>query len=151
MKEPFYLGVSVVVWVLGVLVVAPADAFSPIGPLPMPQWKINVGAVLQVPRQSLEAGSTTSSSFLKAVPIFDGSSVVDPVIVSNAFWDGLTRQFVSLLIGQILAATVFGLVTTFAGQQISKMGSFVSENLMSEVSKQKRQLKNPPPGYTGEL
>ena len=93
--------------------------------------------------------SARSSTLLNVVPIFDGSTVVDPVVVSNAFWDGLSRQFVSLIIGQLLAATVFGLVTTFAGQQISNVGTFLSENLM--VNKPRKQLKKPPPGYGGEL
>jgi hypothetical protein len=150
MKESIYVGATAIVW-LCVFIVAPSGAFSPVGPLAMRQRNIKAGAALPLPQRILKAGSTTTATLLKAVPIFDGSSVVDPVVVSSAFWDGLTRQFVSLIIGQILAATVFGFVTTFAGQQISKMGSFVSENLMSEVTREKKQLKKPPPGYTGEL
>jgi hypothetical protein len=148
MKESVGVGATAIVW-LCVLIVAPAGAFSPMGPCAMRQRNIN--AVVTIPLKSLNAGSATTATLLKAVPVFDGSSVVDPVVVSSAFWDGLTRQFVSLIIGQLLAATVFGFVTTFAGQQLSKMGSFVSENLTNELPKQKKQLKKPPPGYTGDL
>lgn len=151
MKESAYAGATAIVW-LCVLIVAPASAFSPMGPLSLSRRNMSPGAAQPLPQQRLKAVCTTSSTTsLMVVPVFDGSSIVDPVVVSSAFWDGLTRQFVSLIIGQILAASVFGLVTTFAGQQVSKMGSFVSENLTSQVTKQKRQLKKPPPGYTGEL
>lgn len=97
---------------------------------------------------SPEVGNLASSSLLTAVEFFDGSAV-DPVVVSNAFWDGITRQFVSLIIGQFLAVTVFGFFTTFAGSQISKMGTFVSENIFKQPSNV--GLKQPPPGYTGDL
>ncbi|CAB9502285.1 Inherit from COG: Phosphoglycerate mutase [Seminavis robusta] len=93
------------------------------------------------------------SLFLLAdVPVFDGSSIVDPVVVSGAFWDGLSRQFVSLLIGQLLAATVFGVITTFAGSQISKLTGFLSDTVQSQVdNQQKGSLKQPPPEYQGEV
>jgi hypothetical protein len=151
MKESAYVGAIGIVWLCVIIILSPAGAFSPMRRISMGRRTIIAGPARSLPQHILDAGSTTSSTLLKAVPIFDGSSIVDPVVVSNAFWDGLTKQFVSLLIGQILAATGFGLITTFAGQQLSKMGNFVSENLMSEVNNQKRQLKKPPPGYTGEL
>ena len=99
---------------------------------------------------------TGTSHFLTAaVPTFDGNSIVDPVVVSNAFWDGITRQFVSLIIGQFLAATVFGLITTLAASQMSKLGTFMTENALGQIffktqkERNSSTLKQPPPGYNG--
>ena len=48
--------------------------------------------------------SIASSSFhLSDVAVFDGSSIVDPVVVSNSFWSGLQRQFLSVILGQFIA------------------------------------------------
>ena len=113
-----------------------------------PATSSSPGLCMLSPNEVGEVLSSTSSSLLASVPVFDGNSVVDPVVVSNAFWDGLTRQFVSLIIGQFLAVTVFGFFTTFAGSQITKLGSFVSESVFRQPTK---GLKKPPPGYTGGL
>lgn len=93
--------------------------------------------------------SSSSSTILSTVPVFDGSSIVDPVVVSNAFWGGIQRQMVSLVIGQFLAVTVFGVFTTVASTQISKLGTYVAENVFKQQPSNTKGLKQPPPGYTG--
>lgn len=64
--------------------------------------------------------SIASSSFqLSDVAVFDGSSIVDPVVVSNSFWSGLQRQFLSIILGQFFATVVFGIAASFFSSQLS--------------------------------
>ncbi len=61
-----------------------------------------------------------SSSFhLSDVAVFDGTSIVDPVVVSNSFWSGLQRQFLSVILGQFIATVVFGIAASFFSSQLS--------------------------------
>lgn len=73
------------------------------------------------------------SSNMLAVEFFDGSQVVDPVVVSGVFWSSLKAKFVSLVIGQLLATLLFGLLTTVAASQVNKLGDWVSTSLGSAV------------------
>jgi len=87
-----------------------------------------------------------------AIPFFSGKEVVDPVVVSNAYWDGITRQFTSLMIGNVLAILSFGIMTQIASAKIKDLGDLVSTQLfgVDAATLQKQQaLKKPPPGYTG--
>ena len=64
--------------------------------------------------------SIASSSFhLSDVAVFDGSAIVDPVVVSNSFWSGLQRQFLSIILGQFFATVVFGIAASFFSSQLS--------------------------------
>jgi hypothetical protein len=132
---------------------------SPFQGLLQDRRRYHQGAVSHVSSSSLTLRMITGgeimdgwNSFLTAVEVFDGSTIVDPVVVSNAFWASLTRQFVSLLIGQLFAAVVFGLLTTFAASQMSSLGNFVSEKVFGATKSTAvgSGLKQPPPGYTGD-
>jgi hypothetical protein len=70
------------------------------------------------------------STLTTAVDVFDGSGI-DPVVVSNVFWTKLQANFISLIVGQFLAALVFAFVTSVAASQLSKLGSFVTDNIFS--------------------
>jgi hypothetical protein len=74
-----------------------------------------------------------SSTTMLAVEFFDGSQVVDPVVVSGVFWSSLQAKFLSLIIGQILATFAFGLLTTVAASQVSKLGDWVTTNVGAAV------------------
>lgn len=69
-----------------------------------------------------------ASTLTTAVDFFDGSGV-DPVVVSNSFMARLQGQFISVLIGNFLAATVFAFIMSQASSQLSKLGSFVTESI----------------------
>ena len=73
-----------------------------------------------------------SSSILTAVDVFDGSSIVDPVVVSGSFWGSLQRQLISVILGQFLAAIVFGAITTFFASQINNVKEFVFSKLLDD-------------------
>lgn len=68
------------------------------------------------------------NSFAIAVETFDGSTV-DPVVVSDVFWNGLKAKILSVIIGQILASIAFLIISTVAATQISNLGNFLSEKL----------------------
>lgn len=76
--------------------------------------------------------SHVSNSFLTAVDVFDGNTVVDPVVVSDVFWNSLRSKFLALIIGQVLSAIVFAVISSFFAAQISQVGSFVTEKLFPE-------------------
>lgn len=62
------------------------------------------------------------------VDVFDGSGI-DPVVVSDAFWSRLAGSFISVMIGNFLAALVFAFIMSQASAQLSKLGSFVTESI----------------------
>ena len=72
-----------------------------------------------------------ASTYITAVDGFDGSGI-DPVVVSNAFWTRLQANFISILIGQFLAAIVFAFITSLAASQLTKLGSFVTNTFFSD-------------------
>jgi hypothetical protein len=72
-----------------------------------------------------------ASSLLTAVEVFDGSTIVDTVVVSGVFWSSLKSKFLAVVIGQVLAAVVFAILSTFFASRISQLGDFVSEKLFS--------------------
>mmetsp|Transcript_22473 Transcript_22473/g.34279 ORF Transcript_22473/g.34279 Transcript_22473/m.34279 type:complete len:294 (+) Transcript_22473:160-1041(+) len=75
-----------------------------------------------------------SSSIMQAVETFDGSTIVDPVVVSNVFWSRLQTNIISVIIGQVLAAIAFSGLTYIFSSQISKAGNYISENMFNEAA-----------------
>lgn len=66
--------------------------------------------------------SMTSSSFhMSAIEVFDGSSIVDPVVVSSSFWSSLRSQFLSVILGQFIASVVFAILASFLAPQLSAL------------------------------
>ncbi|CAJ1969328.1 unnamed protein product [Cylindrotheca closterium] len=76
--------------------------------------------------------SHVSNSLLTAVEVFDGSTIVDPVVVSDVFWNSLRSKFLALVIGQVLSAIVFAAISSFFAAQISQVGTFVKEKIFPE-------------------
>ena len=87
------------------------------------------------------ANSMASSSFhLSAVEVFDGSSIVDPVVVSSSFWSGLQRQMLSVILGQFIASIVFGILASILAPQISALRDTVLSKISgSESTNQKSE------------
>ena len=76
-----------------------------------------------------------SSSFhLSDVAVFDGTSIVDPVVVSNSFWSGLQRQFLSVILGQFIATVVFGITASFFSSQLSAVRDAVLSKFEDSAS-----------------
>lgn len=76
----------------------------------------------------LDTASWASSTLNTAVDVFDGSGI-DPVVVSNVFWSRLQANFLSVILGNFLAAIVFAFIMSQVSSQLSKLGSFVTENI----------------------
>jgi len=79
------------------------------------------------------------SSLLTAFDTFDGSTIVDPTIVSNVFWSSLGAKILSLVLGQIFATIVFSVVISIAASQLSGILDRVSKGIVD------RLLGPPPP------
>ena len=73
-----------------------------------------------------------SSSIMQAVEIFDGSTITDPVVVSDIFWSSLKTNILSVIIGQALASIVFVILTYLLSTQLSNIGDYVSKNVFKE-------------------
>jgi len=90
--------------------------------------------------------TSPSSSFwlTAAVEVFDGSDIVDPIVVSNVFWTSLQTKIVSFVIGQILAAAVFSILLAVFASQFGKLTSFVSEQVFppNEQETRRKNQKN---------
>ena len=74
------------------------------------------------------------SFHLCAVEIFDGSSIVDPVVVSSNFWSGLERQIVSAVLGQFIASVVFAILASLLAPQLSALRDAVVSKFTNESS-----------------
>jgi hypothetical protein len=85
--------------------------------------------------------SSDLGSILTSVEVFDGSSIVDPVVVSNVFWVNLKAKILAVIIGQLLASVAFAIVSTLVASQIGQVGEFVSQKLFPADSKEKTFIK----------
>jgi hypothetical protein len=74
----------------------------------------------------------SSSLLTSAFEYFDGSEIVDPVVVSNVFWAGLQNRFLSFVIGQLLAVAAFAIITSLASQQITGAGEWASDKIFNK-------------------
>jgi len=83
---------------------------------------------------SLTDSMTSSSFHLSDVEIFDGSSIVDPVVVSNSFWSNLQTQLLSLILGQFIATVVFAVAAYFLAPQLSKLRDTVLSKITDTIS-----------------
>jgi len=77
------------------------------------------------------------SSILTAVETFDGSSIVDPVVVSGAFWASLKAKLLSVVIGQLLATIVFVGLSSVVASQLPKLGEAIGNTFFQEDNKAK--------------
>lgn len=95
------------------------------------------------------------SSFISVVEVFDGSTIVDPVVVSDVFWTNLKGKLLAVVIGQALATLAFGLLSWFLSTQISQLGDFVTKTIFkdspNESSPSRKFIKadeiRPPPDF----
>ena len=83
-----------------------------------------------------------STFWMSAVEYFDGTTIIDPVVVSNVFWSRLQANLISVIIGQFLAAIVFSFLLSTATSQITKLLSFVSDQIFTSTTTQR---ENQPP------
>lgn len=79
-------------------------------------------------------------SLTTAIEVFDGSQIVDPVVVSNVFWANLQGRLISVLLGQVLATAVFAILATLATKQIGKLSDYVSKNMFPNQEPKFRKL-----------
>jgi len=107
-----------------------------------PRRRVPTSELNLIPNGDLITTGTTV--WTCAVEVFDGSQIVDPVVVSGAFWGSLQTKIVSLVIGQILAAAVFSILLTVFATQMSKLASFVSGQIFKDNNQQQQGIKIPP-------
>ena len=72
------------------------------------------------------------SSLVTAVEVFDGSSIVNPEVVSTVFWTSLKGKIIAVVLGQVLAAVAFALLSSFFASQISQLGSFAAKTFFGQ-------------------
>lgn len=107
------------------------------------RWKPSRPKVFAAKKISYVVDSrSTQASALSAVEFFDGSQIVDPVIVSEVFWTKLQSNFLSFIIGQFLAATVFAGFLSLASSQVGSIVEAIKGTL-SPKSSSKSSLNIP--------
>ena len=79
---------------------------------------------------------STTTIMMSAVEVFDGSTIVDPVVVSNAFYASFASKLISLLLGQLLAGIVFSFLASLVATQLPKLGEIVSTNIFKQQTQQ---------------
>lgn len=79
------------------------------------------------------------------IETFDGSSIVDPVVVSDAFWTTLGAKITSLILGQLLATIVFTMVLSLAATQLSGIFDRATKGFVETIfgQSQKKKLRIP--------
>jgi hypothetical protein len=102
--------------------VTPVDAFT----IPVSRQ-----VSTRVPNRFQHKMLPDASSLLTAVQVFDGSTIVDPVVVSDVFWAGLKGKIIAVVIGQVLSTVVFALLSSFLASQLTQVGDFVTKTLFS--------------------
>mmetsp|Transcript_5489 Transcript_5489/g.6384 ORF Transcript_5489/g.6384 Transcript_5489/m.6384 type:complete len:253 (-) Transcript_5489:102-860(-) len=85
-------------------------------------------------------------SLVTAVETFDGSAIINPVVVSGLYWTTLKARILSLIIGQIVATIIFAIIGYFAASQLSEISDWVTKN----ASKNINQLLGTPSTTTGK-
>lgn len=80
--------------------------------------------------ESIQSGS----SVLQAVEVFDGSTILDPVVVSTVFWSSLKAKILSVLVGQLIATAAVGFLTFIFSSQLVAFGNFVSQEFFKKES-----------------
>lgn len=84
----------------------------------------------------LESSLAASPSlWIAAVEVFDGSTIVDPIVVSNVFWNSLQTKLVSFVLGQLLATAAFCVILSLAASQFTRATEFVATKIFSETTK----------------
>jgi uncharacterized protein involved in cysteine biosynthesis len=87
----------------------------------------------------LPSDFVTDSAFWTAViPIFDGSTISDPVVVSNVFWANIQSKVVAIIIAQLVATVFFSLLSALLAPQVAKWGDSFA-NFLREKNKSKNQ------------
>lgn len=86
--------------------------------------------------------SSSCSTIMTAVEVFDGSSIVDPVVVSNVFYTSFVSKLLSLLLGQFLAGIVFSFLASLAATQLPKIGQMVATNIFKQQQQPLSTNKN---------
>jgi len=97
---------------------------------------IDIGCIIAAP--SLDE---TTSFLVSAIETFDGS-LVDPVVVSDAFWIGLQSKIISVIIGQFLAAGAFALITSFISANASNIFENIIKEKLSFLNEKKQDVQN---------
>ena len=87
----------------------------------------------------------TSTFWLAAVEVFDGSDIVDPVVVSNVFWSSLQARIASFVMGQIFAVVAFSILLAVLASGSGKITAFLSDTIFAaDKSSNRIDIKIPP-------
>lgn len=81
---------------------------------------------------TIDTISTTSTS-LNAVEYFDGSTIVDPVVVSDVYWNSLGTKIISIIIGQAFAALTFWIMLSYFSKQMQNFWNDNASNFIATL------------------
>ena len=96
---------------------------------------VHIHALQALPTISIDVLETTS--LFQAVEVFDGSTILDPIVVSGVFWSSMKAKILSVIIGQLLATLVFGILAYLLSSQLGNLSDYVSENVFQDTNTRK--------------
>jgi len=96
---------------------------------------VHIHALQALPTISIDFLETTS--LFQAVEVFDGSTIIDPIVVSGVFWSSMKAKILSVIIGQFLATLVFGILAYLLSSQLGNLSDYVSKNVFQDANTRK--------------
>ena len=93
---------------------------------PIRAFRHNTHFVRNVP-SSLQLFPLASTSFvISAVPVFDGSTIHDPVVVSSLYWSNIWHGFNTWFLTQFIVGIVASIALVFSTSQLIALGEYIS-------------------------
>ena len=100
---------------------------------------VHIHALQALPTISIDVLETTS--LFQAVEVFDGSTIIDPIVVSGVFWSSMKAKILSVIIGQLASSLqhllVFGILAYLLSSQLGNLSDYVSENVFQDTNTRK--------------
>jgi len=102
----------------------------------------NTPTSFQLFQLSVKSDILTESSalILAKVPVFDGSSIHDPVVVSSLYWSNLWHGISTWLLTQFFVGIFASIVLVFSTSQLIALGEYISLQTNRVFLKEKNPL-----------
>lgn len=112
---------------------------------------VPVSTTMMLPDDAFTTSASFSSSLVtSAVEFFDGSTIVDPVVVSNVFWTTLKAKLIWLVVGQLIAVAVFAILASVAASQMSTiLDNITSAFPLPDINRNQPKRLEVPPELSG--
>lgn len=81
---------------------------------------------LQAATNLADESHAITSFLTSAVPVFDGSTIREPVVVSSLYWNNLWHGISTWILTQIIVGAVVSIILVFTTSQVIALGEYIS-------------------------